>query len=51
MGFALSRDLFYFGFFVAAAEFRFGFGRCSMGFRDVLTLNNIDGNQRSSERL
>ena len=28
MGFALSRDLFYFGFFVAAAEFRLGFGRC-----------------------
>ena len=26
MGFALSRDLFYFGFFVAAAEFRLGFG-------------------------
>ena len=28
MGFALSRDLFYFGFFVDAAEFRLGFGRC-----------------------
>ena len=28
MGFALSRDLFYFVFFVAAAEFRLGFGRC-----------------------
>ena len=28
MGFALSQDLFYFGFFVAAAEFRLGFGRC-----------------------
>ena len=37
MGFALSRDLFYFGFFVAAAEFRLGFGRCKIGFRDVLT--------------
>ena len=28
MGFALSWDLFYFGFFEAAAEFRLGFGRC-----------------------
>ena len=28
MGFAVSRDLFYFGFFVAAAEFLLGFGRC-----------------------
>ena len=28
MGFALSRNLFYFGFFVAAAKFRLGFGRC-----------------------
>ena len=37
MGIALSRDLFYFGFFVAAAEFRLGFGRCQIGFRDVLT--------------
>ena len=27
MGFALSRDLFYFGFFVATAEFRLGSGR------------------------
>ena len=49
-GFALSRDLFYFGFFVAAAEFRLGFGRCYMVFRDVLTLNNIDRNQRSLGR-
>ena len=50
MGFALSRDLFYFGFFVAAAEFRWGFGRCYIVFRDVLTLNNIDRNQRSLGR-
>ena len=47
MGFALKRDLFYFGFFfVATAEFRLGFGRS----RDVLTLNNIDRNQRSLGR-
>ena len=50
MGFALSLDLFYFVFFVAAAEFRLGFGRCYIGFRDVLTLNNIDQNQRSLGR-
>ena len=28
MGYALSRDLFHFGFFVAAAEFRLGCCRC-----------------------
>ena len=50
MGFALSRDLFYFGFFVAAAEFRLSFGRCYIRFRDVFTLNNIDRNQRSLGR-
>ena len=50
MGFALSRDLFYFGVFVAAAEFRLGFGRCSYRFCDVLTLNNIDRNQPSLRR-
>ena len=52
MGFALKRDLFSFGFFfvVAAAEFRLGFGRCWIGFCDVLTLNNIDRNQRSLGR-
>ena len=27
MRFALSQDLYYFDFFVAAAEFRLGFGR------------------------
>ena len=50
MGFALSQDLFYFGFFIAAAEFRLGFGQCQIGFRDVLTLNNIDRNQGSLGR-
>ena len=50
MGFALTQDLFYFAFFVAAAESRLGFGRCWIGFRDVLTLNNIDRNQPSSGR-
>ena len=38
----------YVGFFGAAAEL--GFGRCYIGFRDLSTLNNIDRNQRSSER-
>ena len=41
---------FRFFFVVAAAEFRLGFGRCWIGFCDVLTLNNIDRNQRSLGR-
>ena len=36
--------------FVVAAKFRLGFGRCQIGFRDVLTLNKIDRNQRSLGR-
>ena len=49
MGFLLSRDLFYLGFFGGAAEFRLGFT-----FRSMLDkiswrvdTNNIDWNQRS----
>ena len=54
MGFALSPDLFYFGFFIAAGEF-LGFGRCLYRGTQRQVLENIcsedDLRSRFSEHL